>query len=266
MDPDLTVNPAAADSTRVVYMDRYPFTIEGRPAPCRFEGPPITDWVEMVLTAPGAYQTPADFPFDWVADSGWERFGIPAPTMEGYGWNYLGRSHWVAIGFEAAVLDEETETELVTPGRWFADLTINQVIMTYAHDGDGNPFHINYAPGGNKFNPLGGGAPNDGLLGSMSQIKARYYRPEGADCVIKEDESQRWERAVPTLPKIVNTSYTVDTLPAGYQWPAAIPTHYPDEIGGAIFPYGGPFYPEGFAENDNIYFAPPYIDMRHVKK
>ena len=143
---------------------------------------------------------------------------------------------------------------MTTPGRWRITLTVNKVAAgsTYfENDAEATNAHafLNYAVGGSYV--------LSNLLSEYHAVDVGiYYPPPEFNCVISPNTTQRWTRPVPTLPVLTNTGYTAATLPAGYDWPAHLDP---------LMANNGPFYPSGF-ETNHDYYAPPYIDVRHVPR
>jgi hypothetical protein len=244
MDANLVQNGPASDPTRTVFAPRYSQFIDPETAalaPCNFIGTPNVEATGLFTTG----QTPADFGV-WVQDFQWTDF-----TTDPDVWNFFARSHNAVVDFEAAELDPESG-DLITPGRWRITLIIRQVAAGTSAFGESptldDYIYRNYALGGSY---------ETGILSQyVARIVGLYYPPDDFECVIPANTSQRWTRAVPTLPVLNDTGYTEATLPAGYDWPPSLDP---------LMASNGPFYPSGF-ETNHDYYAPPYIDVRHVPK
>ncbi|MFH1302323.1 MAG: hypothetical protein ABIK07_14780 [Planctomycetota bacterium] len=248
MDAFLNKNGPASDPTRTVYAARYPQFIDpetSKLSPCKFEGPDAVDGTGLFIEG----QTPADFGL-WVQDFQWSDFGPPPDGPDV--WNFFARSHRAVVDFEQAEVDP-LSGELITPGRWRIALRILQVAAgstaNPTEPGELDYLYLNYA--------VGGGYVSGGVLTEwIAHTVGTYYPPANFNCVIPANTSQRWTRPVPTLPALQNTAYTKATLPAGYDWPGSFDENVPNV---------GPFYPSGFGSNHD-YYAPPYIDVRHVPR
>lgn len=242
----LATQPAASASPIIVLAPRrLPFVDPetSADAPCKFDGPPIGEGFQIIDD-----DTPASGG-QFVQDFEWQRFTVD-------GWNFFSRTHEVLVSWEPATVEPESG-DAITPGRWKISLTIHQsAVYHYGTTGSGEPIFVNVAPGGVYLVDVGPlDDPDQAALDSSWLIQADYYPP--ADYACLSAASTRWTRAVPTLPVIQNTPYTFATLPAGYQWPDDVDPGLESE---------GPFYPVGFVQNNNAYFAPPYIDVRHTPK
>lgn len=255
LNPETLAPSADAVATPVIVnaprrLPNYDEEIDGD-SPCKFDGPQTLETTGLFFTG----QTPLDFG-QYVQDFEWQRFDDLYD-----GWNWFIRSHDVLVSWEAAEVDEDKK-ELITPGRWKIDLTIQQSAQVFDSDWefDANPAWFNLAPGGESYNIFGGPAAIDPTeaYGNASRTKATYYPPSDTPCI--STDPVRWTRKIPTLP-LLATGHTIENLPSDYQWPEGLPTHE----GGILIGYPGPFFPVGFEQSYNIYYAPPYIDVRHTR-
>ncbi|MEQ8636778.1 hypothetical protein [Gimesia maris] len=257
MDPgDLSVNgsgitsPVAVTAPRVATFNDP--EISG-PSPCAFSGESTFEGLDLVQG-----QTPADAGA-LALDFEWQRFDDGLD-----GWNWFLRNHWINVDWEAAVVDDDSG-ELITPGRWRLTLTIKQsaqgYLLNYNEDTGGTGF-FNFALGGSFEYPFGAIPldPTD-AFGGVSVIRAIYYPPAGFKCFVPAGEVSRWTRDVPDLPLLFDP-HTIETLPEEYQWPSGVPEY----VEGMPVTYSDPFFPTGFSQSNDIYYAPPYIDVRHVPK
>lgn len=246
----LAVNGSATVTPIVVYapwVQNYFDDETQAQSPCRFDGPSTDEGFQVISGG-----TPASGG-QWVQDFDWHRFDADLD-----GWNVFARSHFINIGWEPAIVDEESG-DLITPGGWRITLTIVQQAIGYTESivgGVSHFIHQNIAPGAVFYN-VGNGTGDEGDtdLNDVSEIRHVYYPPAGYDCL--SAGITRWTRPVPTLPALFNILYTKATLPAGYDWPASLDP---------LTPNIGPFYPAGYDDSLNIYLAPPYIDVRHVPR
>ncbi|WP_291167600.1 hypothetical protein [Gimesia sp.] len=245
MDGLMVQNAPAGEPISTVTVRRYHPFIDpetSKPSPCNFTGPAAVESTPLFTTG----QTPADYG-TWVQDFEWFNFGPPPHGPDN--WNNFVRLHQCVVDFEQAEL-EEGSGDLVKPGRWRINLQVLQIAAgtTTPEEAEFDEIYKNYAIGA-SYVPWGI------LTEFAAQIVGQYYPPDDFNCVIPAGETQRWHRSVPTLPILPFgvTSYTRETLPDGYDWNEDLAE-----------PSSGPFYPTGF-ENLNAYYAPPYIDVRHVK-
>ena len=245
MDGNLVQNSQASEPISTVTARRYHPFIDpetSKPSPCNFTGPETVESTPLFTQG----QTPAEYGV-WVQDFEWQRFGGPPTGPDA--WNFFQRSHKAVVAFEQAEL-EEGSGDLITPGRWFITIVILQGAAgtTSGEEAEDHEPYENYA--------LGGGYIEDSLgLFAVAHTVAAYYPPDDFNCVIPAGETQRWHRPVPTLP-ILNATHTKATLPDGYEWPASWD---PD------IPRTGPFFQPDMGTLHH-YYAPPYIDVRHVPK
>ncbi|QDU06841.1 hypothetical protein [Gimesia aquarii] len=255
LNPETLVPNADAIETPVIVnaprrLPNFDEEIQGD-SPCKFDGPLASEAFNLVQG-----QSPIEGG-QFVQDFEWQRFDSLYD-----GWNWFLRSHQVLVSWEAAEVEDQSG-ELITPGRWKIDLTISQSAQVFDLDWEAgaNPGWFNLAPGGEFYNIFGGPAATDPTesFGNSSRIKATYYPPSGYRCL--SESSTRWRRNIPTLP-VLTTGHTIDTLPNDYQWPDGVPT----QEDGFLIGWPGPFYPVGFRQSHDIYYAPPFIDVRHVKK
>lgn len=221
-------------------------------SPCKFDGPGVVEGFNLVQG-----QSPADGgPF--VQDFDWQKHD------DGFdGWNWFIRGHTVLVSWKAAEVDESSG-DLITPGSWQIHLRINQSAQAYIDDYEDdtdNSGWFNLAVGGEYYSIYGGPAVIDptAAYGNAALIQHTYYPPTDYDCLSKS--TVRWTRKIPTLPALFG-GYNVETLPSDYQWPENFPTH----ADGVLRSNTGPFFPVGFKQNLDIYYAPPYIEVRHTKK
>lgn len=233
-------------------------------SPCKFGGSVATETARILSgTTPDNYDS-------FVADFERDRFigdGNNSP------WVLFKREHSAIVDWVQA---EEENGELITPGRWRITLKITQAALIYVGVSPADKFG-NYANGasfGDRLSLFVGdlvGAPYNHTDGDLSPalgvydpviITQEYFAPSHFECPALEDVFT-WSRPLPTLPPLFpEFPITIDDLPAGYAWPANVSTH--DEFGNPIT-YDREFFPEGFNSHD-AYYAPPYIDVRHVKK
>lgn len=255
MEPDtLVVNGAATASPIIATApDLAVFNDPevGGPSPCKFGGTATSEGID--------YEDDQQPPVggDMVQDFEWERFDDDLD-----GWNWFIRSHQISVDWEAAVVDDDSG-ELIMPGRWRIVLTIRQSAQGFiSHFQDGETGFFNYALGGSMEYPFGD-IPDDATdaFGAVSIIQSTYYPPDGFSCFTPAGEVSRWTRDVPDLPLLVE-DHTAATLPDTYQWPSGVP----ESVEGFPVTYAGPFFPAGFSQSNDIYYAPPYIDVRHVPK
>jgi hypothetical protein len=222
-------------------------------SPCKFDGPGISENTGLFVVG----ETPADYGA-FVQDFEWQQHDA------GYdGWNIFSRSHTILISWFPAEVDESSG-DLITPGSWQVDLTIVQSAQAYILDYDEDTSEtgwFNLARGGEQINIFGGPANVDPIegYGNAARTRHTYYPPDDYDCLSKS--TVRWAREIPTLPALWG-GYNVNTLPSDYQWPENFPTH----ADGVLRSHTGPFFPVGFKQSLDIYYAPPYLDVRHTKK
>ena len=101
---------------------------------------------------------------------------------------------------------------------------------------------------------------------AVNPLDGTYVAPDNFKCPVPEGETFRFTKPLPTLPPILAFEVTTDTLPSGYQWPPHVREYVLDEHNNPtteLAEYSGYIYPTGFTRGD--YYAPPYIDVRHVK-
>ena len=247
MEPDtLVVNGAATASPAVLTINRrlpYYSSETQESAPCKFDGPGFSEGVNIISgTGPGDYG-------DFVQDFEWSRF---LPYVDG--WNHFARTHTATVEWADAIVDSDSG-EATTPGHWRIGLKIVQSVIYHYGTAEGNPILNQVALGENLSLGLIGNEDVTTLYATASTTRV-YTPPDDYDCIIPPGEFSRWTRPVPTLP-ILWGEYTSETLPSGYTWPAG------EEPGEGV-PFTGFVYPIGFSIGD--YYAPPYIDVRHVPK
>ncbi len=240
MDPLLNVNGAATASPVIVSANRLlPFVSPetGATAPCKFDGPSFTEVAVIVdETTPASYGS-------FVQDFEWTRF---EPNVDG--WNHFTRSHKATVQWAEAIVDSDSG-EVTTPGHWRIGLSIIQSVIYHHGTFEGTPSLNQVALGEGYSNSVIGTDDETTITANASTTRV-YTPPDDYNCIIPPGEVSRWTRPVPTLPVLIG-NYTPETVPPGYE-----------VKGGSTFDNNA--YPIGFRNGD--YYAPPYIDVRHVPK
>tara|TARA_R110002095_G_scaffold80430_2_gene69110 strand:+ start:1386 stop:2348 length:963 start_codon:yes stop_codon:yes gene_type:complete len=242
---------------------------------CRFTGKNVLEFLVPDRTVSNSTTWP-----DWVNDFDLLDTGVPFTFYYPFTdsdittWAAFYRRHTAEVSFEEATLDEGN---LVTAGRWKIALNVDQLAnyqqATYHGDiiwWDEWHFYIDQILNGNYIN-RDDYQVFDGIdthTASPSPLTGTYYAPDGFQCPIRDGETIRFTKPLPTLPPAEFSGITINSLPPGYGWPPHIPEYVIDEITGlpTTTPtvLSGIFYPEGFTRGD--YLAPPYIDVRHVPR
>ncbi|WP_417390209.1 hypothetical protein [Gimesia sp.] len=262
MDAALSQNGAASFSPVVVNLPNRMTHVDPETqdsSPCKFGGPAFYEFTGLFESgeSPASHGT-------WVQDFEWNRYDDVADQ-----WMQFGRSHGVSVEWEQAEV-KVVSGDLIKPGRWRINLTISQqAILRQDSEVVGvDPIFANAAVGthvnGGIGGPFSSSNPGDTDINDYSIIQHTYYQPDGYQCL----DAGRWTRPVPTLPVLSNTPHTIETLPEEYQWPDDVNPYLTDgfEVFDVPVTYNGPFYPVGFAQTNDIYYAPPYIDVRYTKK
>ena len=231
MDPlTLEPNPTATAGPVVLYAPNV--AVDGTPeratkAPCTFDGPENKQEARILKGT-----TPADYGA-FVDDFEYDRF--TGTVFEPYNpWVMFFRIHSAVVSWREAV---EDGSKLITPGCWKVTVTIRQGALWFL--GVPNPgSYNNYASGGDHTDWIE--FYNGDLVGDPEIppewspeyiehiITNEYFAPADFPCPAEGDDTYRFTREIPTEP--------------------------------SPYPYWFEIKPE-----NHDYFAPPYVDVRHVK-
>lgn len=282
---------SAGDIPAVFYStyQKIPKNSDGSLQNCNFEA---TNDLDFTVPSTSTAASSANWPY-WVADYDISRitnmshtapyyyvdfnlgipFYLPGKFSPGVpSWNLFSMDHDALIHFLEPVVENGNVT---TPGEWRIDLTLTQ--QAYYGDvtevGDSyvfgtlaemnafisglSPLEVFWADEPTLSVSISNGAVSTAAIGSGT-FEGVYQAPENFTCPIETGETYRFTNIIPYDLPPLKVATVSPVIPDGYGEPKS----------NIVYPLkperDASFEGESFEEED--YYAPPYIDVRHVRR